>query len=1750
MANATPKNKPISRVIDSPHGNPAIPFPTAEFSHISYINYSNTFMNEEEKHKLVLVNILERHIDRPRRRLLSHCFAKLQAEREDFLRKKIATTKMSRVLKGNLLILKGNVFDEIRYLDEEGVRTPSAARRNLKTKLSVPNNFNMYDIPQCYLKATTPMELITKESVDKALAARKLLNRLHLIFREASTKRYAFTALAKTAFINFQQKSIALDTESSIHRVNSITLEKLPRDKSPELSHHEKLLVGIKKLTDYIYTYKEKAFAILRDRTLGPRVDTSRTNARRSHDMYIGKISQIFSYRQNRKMKSIDYYHLRTASDHSAPIKRANNLDSPSSASFTHGVASSLLPMRRFGSSDEKGSAYRTGSGDKQSPKSFRMSDGGEISPYEKDPLGFQDPEEQSLHEREQLIKEKLRKVVMKQDPAFKDKQIERYLRYEHTFYQVLRVFKGALKRELYYSFENLKNWGNLDPRIHRCFVKILNRLQGKTQMTLHRTLMKWRDNAKQKKLDLLTFRNFISILNLKKNIVLEKSFVHLQLVLWFSSGSASDSFTGRRRSPMFTFGKLKGMMSEGQTPLAWRGGALIVQRVLKAKLQENLAQAFRCLRALADKGIKKEMRIEKGAQQVLGTMLKHGGPTFFRNLEKSYGEKEGSGSVSEGKADRAHGKSGKYLRAKAEIKRNRNSDDDADNYEEQESDAIHEGKAKRVKEKEEEYSTKRKNGDGDYLEYAPKEGKKHQKQQNRRSEEDAEWEDNRRRSGKPSKYTNLDDEKRDSKQGSRSKRREEADSRGSFEKSGSEEEVGYRRDSGERDPRGHRSHQSKLRGKGGGNESSGASQNSSFEQRSSRSFSENSRDSDPQTYDQRRSESYHSDYPGNKRKSEKARLSEKGSARFADSDGGRHESKKLKDSRVSERGSERLDDSGSEKHGGAKRQGETGLRKSGFYPRENENDEMQEYQQPKALRESDVYRSKHRDRDDSKAGSKAKKKKPSSPERDSQETDSDEITGPERKRNKSHYQDSDELASRRQGSMRSKDRIGREDEKDGLTTHKKDQKEHGGLGSSDRQQSKKSSNYPHKNKDSGHSKYARRGTRQEESDSHSDESDRVKERGALKGRGSGSKHGYERKKSHSGSRTESNEGSGESEYDSYDDKLKRSQSGNAKDPNSQAYGKRRSESYKSSHAGNLRQSDSSKLNKRDSERLNDSDSGRLGSKRPENSRASERDPNRSTDSDNGKHRSKRHEKSREDGNLRKSSFYPRENENDEITEHQQPSRESDTYSSKRRPEYTDSLTSDKKLIKNISSLPEFDQHATSSNTNPDPKRSKPYFHSSNELPSEDQGHHAQKTNDRTATKGESDNSSAPNQRRQHEQGGLSKLDINQKEVSNSPSSSPDRKSQSKSPRYSVYSNSPDNRSLIKLGVAKALEAFPEAQRSPSHNPNPKSGLPNEKSGPSNEDVSVERENSHRTNPHQKRDHYNDSIQTFGNVQSRLTSDRDTFEDEDHTKEKNPTPFEDRMKANENFFFSGFKTDKRRNTDGSPPGAQHRDGDHPETSKNLKESNGSDSSWPKNSQDPRREGGRRKSPSLRRKTTGSGSESGTFIDEGKIDSRLNKDQRNDSTEENLSLSQAFGRGSGLLKRNTVESEVLDRNQRISANVLYLAKTLDLIFKFKRKISLTSALHDIIHACQETSFQNLHKDYSMRFMDAKRQQKEEVFGMLMENIARSHKYRCVSWAFNLLKTFNQTQQFVQSVKAIKLKNILQKNALMNLAHAFK
>ena len=182
---------------------------------------------------------------------------------------------------------------------------------------------------------------------------------------------------------------------------------------------------------------------------------------------------------------------------------------------------------------------------------------------------------------RDKLMR--LNKIVLNQASPFKDKHIEKYLRYEHSCFQIIRIMRGAIKREFYASFEKIRFQVTHDPQTQKKMVKVINKWKEHTERKIHQHLLLWRDITKRHQLALNTFRNFISIISLKRNLALEKAFLKLQLVS-IVSAAQQKKIPGR------------GLNRKQNIAMA-KGIALVLGNLVKVKRNENLYRAFKTLK-------------------------------------------------------------------------------------------------------------------------------------------------------------------------------------------------------------------------------------------------------------------------------------------------------------------------------------------------------------------------------------------------------------------------------------------------------------------------------------------------------------------------------------------------------------------------------------------------------------------------------------------------------------------------------------------------------------------------------------------------------------------------------------------------------------------------------------------------------------------------------------------------------------------------------------------------------------------------------------------------------------------------------------------------------------------------------------------------------------------------------------------------------------------------------------------------
>lgn len=185
---------------------------------------------------------------------------------------------------------------------------------------------------------------------------------------------------------------------------------------------------------------------------------------------------------------------------------------------------------------------------------------------------------------------------------------MEKYLRYEHACYQTIRIFKGALKRELCYSFERLRFWKTHDPTNQQKMVRVINIWKGQTEGKLHRCLMQWRDKTKKQQIALNSVRNLVAILALKQKTMVEKAFLKLQLAGISSiiqQGPTSSSLMNRNQSDTLE-------SNSRQQSAMMRGFILILERVFKVNKNRNLFNTFYALKG----NWRNSLQMEVGAQE------------------------------------------------------------------------------------------------------------------------------------------------------------------------------------------------------------------------------------------------------------------------------------------------------------------------------------------------------------------------------------------------------------------------------------------------------------------------------------------------------------------------------------------------------------------------------------------------------------------------------------------------------------------------------------------------------------------------------------------------------------------------------------------------------------------------------------------------------------------------------------------------------------------------------------------------------------------------------------------------------------------------------------------------------------------------------------------------------------------------------------------------------------------------------
>ena len=509
--------------------------------------------------------------------MLKLAFMRLQEKFNQYLRKKISLAKMLRLFKKNIHLKKAYFFDILTTQygnSRKGPRQPRKMSATPKSASEGPEDF--YEAIKSYITDEKPKKTLTKKSVDRAFAAQKIFRALDLVFNRARTVHDAFASLKRSGLLVSPPKQTKPATTKAVLKAARAKL--LVRD--PAI--RDKYCSGVKKLSDFIFKHKESAFYHLKLATVDPNeARYGSADKAQTRDSYRNKISQFFAYRKNRNMKS--------TGEHRSSQALLNDQQVVS-----NGRANLLPDVRSFSPGPSSGNL-------------------------------------DELSERESVKRNKLaklNKIFMNQTAAFKDKQVEKYLRYEHSCYQIVRIYKGALKREFYYAFENLKNWRTFDPKVQQKMVRIISKWKAHTERKMHRYLMIWRDKTKRDQIALNTFRNFISIIFLRKKIVLEKAFLRIQL-----AAVTNQQYKSLNTSPdrMSRRGIEAGRM---QKKASARAFSLILEKFVKMRRREILYRAYKMLKSSWEISIKRGVRIREGSEKLQHLVSRFFLLPFFKQLK------------------------------------------------------------------------------------------------------------------------------------------------------------------------------------------------------------------------------------------------------------------------------------------------------------------------------------------------------------------------------------------------------------------------------------------------------------------------------------------------------------------------------------------------------------------------------------------------------------------------------------------------------------------------------------------------------------------------------------------------------------------------------------------------------------------------------------------------------------------------------------------------------------------------------------------------------------------------------------------------------------------------------------------------------------------------------------------------------------------------------------------------------------
>ena len=225
---------------------------------------------------------------------------RLQEKFDQYLRRKIAIAKINRLFKSNLNTAKAEVFQRLKSSSgQQNVLSKRPTRDGPKTRESKDESKNAYDVFKTYLRETTPKKPISKASIEKAFAAKKMFSVINTLIKKARTKFIAFSVLKRAVFFSFHPASISLDISD-----NRILF---PKNYTKDAASKARFASAVKKLSDFVFKHKESAFYHLKARIHLPEEGrNSAKNRAPSKEGYKAKISQFFDSRRSRNRKSLE----------------------------------------------------------------------------------------------------------------------------------------------------------------------------------------------------------------------------------------------------------------------------------------------------------------------------------------------------------------------------------------------------------------------------------------------------------------------------------------------------------------------------------------------------------------------------------------------------------------------------------------------------------------------------------------------------------------------------------------------------------------------------------------------------------------------------------------------------------------------------------------------------------------------------------------------------------------------------------------------------------------------------------------------------------------------------------------------------------------------------------------------------------------------------------------------------------------------------------------------------------------------------------------------------------------------------------------------------------------------------------------------------------------------------------------------------------------------------------------------------